>query len=467
MVTISVTVGSVSLCMRELSGSKAPSLFSGAQRKGNSAFLVRPGCRSGWRRGKVCLLSLRSKPHFLNSQGFALLFDVFPLFPALQSEGPRRAEDCWSRTLPLGGEQVTFLLGPSMFQSSSHFLEFLPPSPPHLSLPVVSGVCVLRKCRASIPTSRGAMETSPVTSLLLPSVYALVLVTSIPTSHPLGFRHLNPRPVEALMVDAPLLILNIHFRLWFLFWSCYKTPSSCGGTFPWQSPPDFPGLKCGGPFSAISVLYCCVFIMGLGEHGARKQAPPPTPLLGVDFGKFQVLGLWSVQWKNDTHFLGSWWSSKWNDVPTPPGMQSCRFLFPSLSVNPILPLLLAHFHLPFPKPGLHTWLWAHLSLSLACPAVFPDSCEPLFLHSLYKLRRNPSERKELAHTLKVSCKHFAEHNDAEPIVSRQMLVALRQCEGRLALWTQVEAHLLASTRTYLSELGRAFTVLCGFRKRRR
>lgn len=222
-----------------------------------------------------------------------------------------------------------------------------------------------------------------------------------------------------------------------------------------------------GPSQRFQCFIVVFLSWGWEGMEPENRLPPPTPLLGVDFGKFQVLGLWSVQWKNDTHFLGSWWSSKWNDVPTPPGMQSCRFLFPSLSVNPILPLLLAHFHLPFPKPGLHTWLWAHLSLSLACPAVFPDSCEPPFLHSLYKLRRNPSERKELAHTLKVSCKHFAEHNDAEPVVSRQMLVALRQCEGRLALWTQVEAHLLASTRAHLSELGRAFTVLCGFRKRRR
>lgn len=67
------------------------------------------------------------------------------------------------------------------------------------------------------------------------------------------------------------------------------------------------------------------------------------------------------------------------------------FFLPFLLTHPFL-FLLPHFHLPFPQPGLHTWLRGPLSLSLACPAIFPGSCEPRFLRNLYKLRCSPSER---------------------------------------------------------------------------
>lgn len=154
----------------------------------------------------------------------------------------------------------------------------------------------------------------------------------------------------------------------------------CHGKVPW-----FSWFKMWRAILSDSSALLLCFYHGAGRAWSQtNRLPPPTPLLGVDFGKFQVFGLWPVQWKNGTHFLGSWWNSKWYEVHTPPDWQSCQFLF--LSVNPILPLVLAHFHLPFPQPGLHTWLQVHLSLSLACPAVFPDSCEPRFLHNLYKVQ---------------------------------------------------------------------------------
>lgn len=121
---------------------------------------------------------------------------------------------------------------------------------------------------------------------------SLVFVTS---GASLRFRHLNSCSVEAQIADALLLILNIHSA------SDLYSGAAAGPRVPavMAKSPDLPGLKCGGPFSVISVVHFCVFVMRVGgQHDRLKRALELEPdrqgfecrlphLLGIDCRQFQ------------------------------------------------------------------------------------------------------------------------------------------------------------------------------------